>query len=439
MTITGANILLGFSEFINDYDSGTTTSAGNSGGTTVVSTTLSLYGDGRLAGWYVRLTSGTSTLQTRRITDNTQSSGTLTVAPAFSAQVASAVTYQLHRYDPNKKFLAIDKARLDVMDNVYRLIYDDTTTSDGRSAVYDIPSTIEVGPILAISETPMEAEATWNFLTTPKGNATTGWTASSTTAATYARSETDLLIPKYNETCTSLTTAASTAATYSQVVGDMTNSITAAKAADRKMTFAAWVYCTEASKVSLRLVDDSGTLADGTAHGGGGWQLIFVEGTPAGNNSTTLTVRFVIASTANASTIYWNNAWFYFGDKERVCDDIYLQENGFDVRRDEATQHVILGHTVPRGRQVRLIGKTAITSLGTVAATQVTNTMEVTAGTAEILYARAAEILYGWERVDSEDVQSVLQRIAMVRDRNPRLVSVHAQEPPRIRMRSAFS
>ena len=400
---------------------------------------MSRFGDGRLAGQFIRLTSGTSTLQIRRISDNTQSTGTITVSPAFSAQVASGVTYQLHKYDPNKKFLAIDKARLDVMDNVYKLVYADTITSDGRTSVYDIPSSIEVGPVLAISEAPLTPESTWNFITNPRGDSLTGWTAGSTTAATYTRSESDLLVPKYNETCTSLTTAASTAATYTQVVGSMANGITAAKAADRKMTFAAWVYCTEASKIQLRLLDDSGTLATGNFHGGSGWELLYVEGTPAGNNSTTLSVRFLIASTANASTIYWNNAWFYFGDKERVCDEIYHQENGFDVRRDEATQQVILTHMVPRGYQVRLVGKAALTSLGTVAASQIDNTMEVTNGTAEILYARAAEILYGWERVDSEDVQSVMQRIGMVRERNPRLVSNFAQETPRFRMRSPFN
>jgi hypothetical protein len=439
LTITGANVLQGFSEFIKDYESSTTTSAGNSAGTTLVDTYMSRYGDGRLSGQFIRLTSGTSTLQIRRISDNTQSTGTITVSPAFSAQVATSVTYQLHKYDPNLKFLAIDKARLDVIDTVYRLIYDDSITSDGRTTVYDIPSTIEVGPILAISESPITPDAEWNLLTNPRGDSLTGWTASSTTATTYTRNEADLLVPKYQDTATKLVTAASTAATYTQVVADMSDNITAAKAADRKMCFAAWVYCTEASKISLRLLDDSGTLATGTAHSGGGWELLFVEGTPAGNNSTTLSVQFVISSTANASTIYWENAWFYYGNKERVCDEIFRQENGFDVRRDEATQQVVFTHMVPRGRQVRLVGKTALTSLGTVAASQITNTMEITSGTAEILYARAAEILYGWERVDSEDVESVMQRIAMVSGRQSKLTQNYGQEPPRHRMRTPFS
>ena len=439
MTLTGDQILRGFSEFTGDFEASTTTSAGNSGATTLIDTYMGRYGDGHLVGQFIRLTSGTYTLQIRRITNNTQATGTITVSPAFGGQVASGVTYQLHRYDPDKKFLALDKARYDVLDHVYRLVYDDTLTSDGLSDAYDIPSTLDNGPVLAISETPLPIKPDWNFLSDPQGDSLTNWTASSTTATIHTKSSNDLLIPKYDYSCTKLVTAATTAATYSQVVGSMTNSITAALAADRKMTLAAWVFCTETSKIQLRLLDDSGTVATGDFHQGRGWELLWVEGTVAGNNATTLTARFVIASTANASTIYWERAWLYFGSKERVVDSIYGPEHSIDIRRDEATQHVILSSIPPRGRQIRLVGKTLLTSLGTTPATQITNTMEVTSGTAEILYARAAEILFQWERVNTDNQAEVAQRIQMVKERQPKLVESWAQETPRVRLKSPFS
>lgn len=439
MTSTGATLLQGFSEFLADYEASTTTSAGNTGGTTLVDTYLSRYGDNRLKGMFIRITvSGGNQYQVRRITSNTQSSGTVTVSPAFSGQVGVTSTYELHRYDPAIKFRALDKARFDVVDNVFRLIYDDTITSDGRNSVYDIPSSIDIGPVAAIVENPIEYGPTWNFLTNPDNASTTNWTASSTTASTYTRSENDLIIPKYDSTCTKLVTAASTAATYTQVVGDMTNSITAALAADRKMTFAAWVYCTEASKIALRILDDSGTVATGSNHGGAGWELLTVEGTIAGNNATTLSARFVISSTANASTIFVNRSWFYFGDKERVADSIYQPEYAVEIRRDNATQQFMLKTVPPRGYQIRLIGKTVLSALGSTAATQVTNTMEVDANTAEILYARAAEVLFQWERVNTDNIQDVMQRIQMVRERQPKLRQNFAQEVPRVKIRSAF-
>lgn len=439
MTTTGANLLTGFSEFISDEFSSTTTSAGNAGGTTMVDTLLSRYGDGRLSGYFVRPTSGTDSLAIRKVEDNVQSTGVVEVTPAFSAQLATSVTYGLHRYDPALKFRALDKARLDILDQVFQLIYNDTITSDGRTTVYDIPSAIEVGPISAIVEKPEAAAVDWNFLSNPQGNSTDNWTATSTTASTYTRTTNDLLVPKYTDTCTSLVTAASTAATYAQTVDNMTNSITAALAADRTMTFAAWVYCTEASKIALRITDDGGAVATGSNHGGGGWELLTVEGTIAGDNATTLTATFVISSTANASTIYWENAWFYFGAVERVKDSIYRPEYALDVRRDNTTQHLILNSPPPRGYQIRLIGKAPLSALGSVAASQVTNTMEVDGNTAEILYARAAEILFQWERVATDNYPEVAQRIAMVREREPKLVRNYGQETPRIRIKNAFS
>ena len=401
MTTTGASLLQGLSEFINDWESSTTTSAGNAGGTTLVDTYLSRYGDNRLVGMFIRITlAGSNQYIIRRITSNLQATGTVTVSPAFPAQVASSSTYELHRYDPAVKFRALDKARFDVVDNVFRLIYDDTVTSDGRSNVYDIPSTIDIGPISAIVENPIEPNGQWNFITNPQNDSTSGWTAASTTAATYARTESDLIVPKYNTTCTKLTTAASTAATYSQTIGNMTHGITAAIAADRNMTMAAWVYCTETSKIRLGIIDNNGTTF-GNYHGGGGWELIFVERTIAGDNASTLTAQFSIANTLSPSTIYLNGTWFYFGGKERVADSIYQPEYAVEVRRDNATQQFMLKTVPPRGYQIRLIGKTVLTALGSTAATQVTNTMEVDNNTAEILYARASEVLFQWERVNT--------------------------------------
>ena len=269
MTTTGQNLLQGMSEFIGDFESSTSTTAGNAGGTTLVDTYLSRYGDNRLIGMFIRVTlSGSNQYRVRRITANVQSSGTVTVAPAFPGQVATSSTYELHRYDPALKFKALDKSRFDVVDNVFRLIYNDTLTSDGLTDTFDIPSAIDIGPITAIVEQPLAADQAWNFLSDPQGDSTTKWTASSVTAATYARLESDRIIPKYDNTCTKLTTAASTAATYSQTIGNMTNDITAALSADREMAFCAWVYCTEASKIALRILDDSGTLATGSNHGG---------------------------------------------------------------------------------------------------------------------------------------------------------------------------
>ena len=435
---SGAQLLEGLSSFVNDWESSTTTSAGNSGGTTLIDTYMSRFGDSHLSGMFIRLTSGTYNTQIRRITSNTQNTGTITVSPAFGGQVASGVTYELHRYDPQLKFRALDKARFDIMDDVYRLIYDETVTSDGISDTYDIPATINLGPILAIREDPVGYAATWNFISDPQGNSTTYWTSSSVTASTYSSNDNDRTIPKYDESCTKLVVAASTAATYSQTVAHMDNNASASTAAGRDMTFAAWVYSKIADKIRLKLTDDSGSSYS-DYHSGLGWQLLAVERSISQTNATTLTVAFSIDNTTDSLTAYWNRAWFYYGNKERVTDAIYKQEHSINIRRDDANQQIVLTTVPPRGYQIRLMGKAPLSELGTTIATQTSNFMEVTPDTAELLYARAAEILFQWERVTTDNQDEVNNRIRMVRERHPKLRRNFAQETPRKRVRTVFS
>ena len=135
-TISGCDLLVGFSKFINDYWASTTTSAGSGTFNTLVDTSLSRFGDDQIIDFYVRIT-GTGNLQydVRRITQFVSATGTVFVDPPFSETVASGTDYQIHRYDPSLKFECLDEARLreDVFEHAFRLIYDDTSTSDGLS------------------------------------------------------------------------------------------------------------------------------------------------------------------------------------------------------------------------------------------------------------------------------------------------------------------
>lgn len=413
MTRTGDQILQSLSELLDDWFASTTTGSGNSAGTTLVDSTLARWGDNRLLGRWVRLAA--TPFAAKRASANTQSSGTLTVSEAFSAQVASSIGYQLHRYEPALKFKAIDEARLEVMDYLYQIKKDDTTTSDGVSTVYDRPSSIEQGPHVAFFENPQACDVQWNFLSTPMLDALDDWTAASMTASLYTVSQADLLIPKYQDrSCTKLVIAGSTNGTYSQVVASMRNGITATLAAGRKVTLAMWVYSNVASRVSLKLLTDAGTLATGTAHQGRGWELIFVEGTVAGNNTTTLTARLDVTSASAPLTIYAQRAWLYYGDKERVCDNIYDERKPYRATIDDTTKHVIFDEVPPRGYQIRLQGKAPLTALGTTVTTQGAATMEVDEKSEKILATKAAEIMLRRGQVRSDDVPAVEARIAAV-------------------------
>ena len=437
MTLNGQQLLQGFSEFIDDWEARTTDTAGNVDASTLVDTGLELYGDNRLNGRYIRSREGATINQVRKIITNTQSSGTVRVTPVFGAQIASGIDYEIHKYLPAKKFLALDKARLSLMEYLFKLVLSDTITSDGKSSVYDLPDAVVNGPSLAYCEKPLEASVQWNFLTTPLLDATTGWIATNATRSIVTRAQNDLLIPKYDQNCTKLVVAASTNGTLAQAVAAMTNDASATLVADRRMTFAMWVYATEASRVSLKLTDDSGTTT-GATHSGLGWELLYVEKTIAGNNATTLTATLDVASGATPMTIHANRAWLYFGDKELVADTIYEWEAPFKVRVDDTNQHIILGVVPPRGRQVRLQGKAPLSELGTDLAMQLTNTMEVDANTAEILYAHAAELLFRWEQIKTDSLPDVQARMASVLARTPTLERTWGQKTPKPRFRSPF-
>ncbi len=417
MSRTGEQILQAVSEVLNDVWSSTTTSAGASDGTSLLDTKLSAFGDNRLQGRYARL--GATGRVVRRASRSTQSSGTLTFPEAFSAQVGSSATYQLHRYDPALKFKAIDKARLeqDVMESAYRVIVDDTITSDGIATSYDIPSLIEQGPHVAYVEKPLAAaNLTWNFLSEPEGRSLTKWTATSLTASLYSQSFADLLIPKFNDKCVKLVVAASTNGTYKQVVADFDNDLTCALSAGREMTFARWVYCTAANRISLKVTDDAATTT-GTLHQGKGWELIFVERTIVATNATTLTVTLDVTSAAAAVTAFAERAWFYYGEKERVCDSIYGATSQIRLRTDDTNRHILFEAAPPRGYQIRIQGKAPLTVLGTDLDTQATNSMEVDIKSQEILAIKAAEIVLGWGALTSDDVTAVEQRRAAVERR----------------------
>ncbi len=73
--------------------SGTCTSNGNAGGTTLIDSLLAIYGNDYLIGASVAITSGACSGETGTISDFVQSTGTITLSGAFTAQILSGVTF----------------------------------------------------------------------------------------------------------------------------------------------------------------------------------------------------------------------------------------------------------------------------------------------------------------------------------------------------------
>ena len=103
-------------------------------------------GDDAHNGKWVVLTSGSNDEAIRQVSDYTQSSTDMTVTPAFSASVASTVTYELwdERFNPARIHDYINQGILDVTGRAYDPVEDTSLFADGSTARFDLPSTISM-------------------------------------------------------------------------------------------------------------------------------------------------------------------------------------------------------------------------------------------------------------------------------------------------------
>lgn len=440
MTMTGAELAIGFSRYIGegDFPAGLTTTATGSS-TTVVDTALSRFDDDFLVGWYVRITEDVAANQflSRRVTDFVSSSGTITVAPAFPGTTGSGTTYELHRYNPEEKFSALDEGRIAAYPALGKMVRDDTNTGDGLNRLFDIPVAMRRGPVQVYTEDVLVPELNWNFLANPRGESTDDWTASSLTLSTKTRDETDLIVPKHEDVCQSFAVAGSTNGTLSQAVAAMTNSVTAAAAAGRLMTAAFMVYCETGSRVTVEITDDAGTT-QGTAHQGRGWELIYAERTISPTNATTLTVNLDVSSSSAAVFGYAEHRWFYYGGIERVRES-YSPVPMSEIRRDNATQQILLTYIPDRGRQIRMVGRAPLSALGTAVATQPGATMEVDEFEAELLYTEATKVLFSRGVISSGTLDAIGPALQINEARLAEMKRKWAQVPVVSRVQTMWS
>ena len=413
MELTGQQLLQGLSEFLSDWQPGTTTSAGTAEKDTLVDSSLRRFQDRRLMGRYVRITeSGANQYEVRTVDNNAQATGTLFLTDAMPTQVSSDVSYELHRYDPSEKFRALNKAVYTSTDYVYDLIYDEHITGDGYTTTFPIPEDIDLGPVDVWVEEPVAAlNLIWNFVNNALGTDLNYWTACECTPSIVQQFYTDLVVPKYDWACTRIDVPGTQEAIYAQEVANMSNGITAASAAGRQMASAAWVYCDTPNRVYLELVDDDGATYS-APHLGKGWQLLNLEKDIVNSNSLILTTRLRI-TTGDPVVLFWNRWWLYYGNRQRVTEN-YSDLTFPSVRRDATTQTFTLPRTVQRGYQMRVVGKHILNGLGDNPDTQPTVTLNVTEQTAEILYAKAARLLLEWEGLTTSDVPEIYERIQLV-------------------------
>lgn len=415
MALTGEELLEGFSRFIGDWWESTTTGTGTT--STLLDTLLGRLGDDGWADRYVRITSGTNDNAIRRsLIPFTSATGEVTVQPAFSAAVASGVTYQMHKYDPMEKWAALDAARLAVLPWVFEEVRDDTITGNGRNDEFQLPPAVAWGPEVALLERRLSVDSEWNLLTGDNARLQTAgdWVAANgVSEADYSQLHLDDVVPRFQPYCVRLTyTDSGSNGTYTLPVANMRSGVTASLVAGRHVELGLMVY-SEVSGIMARIVTDAGTLVSSSAHQGRGWEFLTCEADVGQTNATTFSAQLVFPTGGSVFNAFLEEAFLVLGNlPSRFPQD---GDIALEVEYDNTIQRVWFNSPIPKGYHVRLIGKTPITALGDT--TPWSGSMEVDERSAMILYAEAAEQLFGSEILSQPAQRDVMARIAVIKSK----------------------
>ena len=343
-TTTRATLRQRLSEALGDYQSLTTTSAGNSAGTSVVDTGLrNLPGgadDDAFEGFYILVTSGANTGESRRVKNYIANTNTLVTQESFSGgAVDTTVSYELHQYDPLQKHQAINRAIEELYPLLYLPVRDETIVVDDRLTNSDF-------------ETFSDGFTGWTEVGSPTVTAETTYVIHGSQSAKVVGD--------------------------SGAAGQLTQAptININELSNKSVTFKCWVWCAAADTARIRLDWDGSDIENSDYHKGQNeWQLLDV----VASVPTSATQVKAIIEVAASGTAYFDACWMTAGPihKYTIPSAIlngphYLTEQG-DEGDPNGEYYPIKGNPTA-GRRLRFEGMgmlsrpasdTATTEVGT--------------------------------------------------------------------------
>ena len=312
--------------------------------------------------WWVLITSGNNDGEIRRV--ESFATSTITVSVAFSNQVATSVTFELHRIYPVLIHNALNRASADLFHWLYIPVRNDTLIVDN---------------LLSNA-----------LFRTFSAGVHTGWTLSGS-GSSVANETTRVVKPGSSA---AVTAGGAVAAQYTQ---DLFTSVNIHDVAGKTLHFACWVWASEASAGRLRITFDGSTYTEGSYHAGSSeWE-----------NERTMHVDAVVPDDATEMTVVLEVAasqTVYFGFSYASIDPIrqYAVPEAFNelyrvlVQEDAnkpwgggAYRSLAEGERPKRGRILRLIGKGQLSNL-----TVDTSTVEIGEPQTQLLIAQALSYIY---------------------------------------------
>jgi hypothetical protein len=358
MATTGAVLRHRLSELVEweGWAELTTSAAGLGNGTTLVDTSLvTLPGgsdDDFCEGWYVLITSGAAASSSPgRVTAYVASTRVITVAPAFTAQIAASVTYELHQYHPTQKRQCLNTAGRKVFAHgIYLPVYDETLVTDQLGQNMDFET----------------------YTSTP--GVPDNWTADANTTMTK---ETSRIFHGLNSTRLVVASGTTDVGFYQDLI------LNVADIVGRSLTFGGFMWSRTADSGWFQIDFGSGDTYDSTKHAGDeDWQEASVT-VSIPSTASQIRIRCIAEATDNPET-YFDSLYcslssridryiipstFVIGpwdvqlqiDRKIPAERHYHRLKNWWIEEAGETRYLFLGEDVPCGYRLRLNGGNVVT------------------------------------------------------------------------------
>jgi hypothetical protein len=331
--------------------------------------------------WFLQLT-GTTTdnlNNVRRVTNYTQSSGTLECAGAsgnnWPASESGSITYELSTFHPDDVKDAYNEAREIVFPDISMVRDLETVVTGLNQYTYTLPSTIrrvdrvyrgnrrnaDSGDNLLLNADFED----WDADSLSPGSQN-NWTLAGTGATFNKEAQTsnpeNYAVLHGNNS--GRLKVASAATTLLQTFTPASSSYTTLPTEGQEVNLSAWVYCNTADKVKLYI-----SAAVGSFHGGTGWELMKASET-LDHDATTAVVGLHVAASNVAA--YIDEIWMTIGQSEMI-DVPYNELRNWDhvppVAGASDGGVIRFQETLADKYRIRIVGRDLLTAASTDAGT----------------------------------------------------------------------
>ena len=359
---------------------GSTTTHISNGNALVVDTGLTKrfpvdsYFDNR---WFVQLipTSGNNQNDIRRITGFTQSSGTIACAGAnWTDNESGSINYELTPFDPSEVSNFYNEVREQVFPDIALVRDVETIVTGLRQHTYTLPSTIrKVDRVYLGNRRNADTSENlllngdfedWTSSTSPDYWSVTGTGASVNQEADTSDPENYMVL--YGDNSARLVVPSTTAVTLVQTFDSTLSRYTAVATEGQECNLSAWVYCTEASRVSLTI---DGAVQSET-HGGTGWELL--KGSQTLTQTDTEAAVGLSITSGNALAVFVDEIWMTLGQSELI-DVPYTELRNWEhvppVAGASNGGVIRFQETLPSKYRIRIVGRDLLSPVTTDAST----------------------------------------------------------------------